>query len=374
MRLPFAPPLAPMLSRAADALPAGEGWLFEPKWDGFRTLVFRDGDEILLQSRDERPMNRYFPELAGPLAATLPGRCVLDGEIVIVGAAGLDFEALLLRIHPAASRVTLLAAQSPASFVAWDLLGLGDEDLRQLPQAVRRERLEQVLAHAAPPVHLSPATRDRALAEDWFRRFEGAGLDGVMAKRLDAPYRAGERSMIKVKHTRTADCVVAGFRWHKKGPGTMVGSLLLGLYDDQHTLHHVGVAAAFTNAVRAQLVAELAPLREHALEGHPWRDWAEAQEDASATGQRLPGATSRWNRGKDLGWEPLRLERVCEVAYDHMQGTRFRHAAQFVRWRPDRRPEDCRYDQLEVTPAYELERVFGARDPGRPRAGADQGS
>jgi len=374
MRLPFAPPLAPMLSRAADALPAGEGWLFEPKWDGFRTLVFRDGDEILLQSRDERPMNRYFPELAGPLAATLPGRCVLDGEIVIVGVAGLDFEALLLRIHPAASRVTLLAAQSPASFVAWDLLGLGDEDLRQLPQAVRRERLEQVLAHAAPPVHLSPATRDRALAEDWFRRFEGAGLDGVMAKRLDAPYRAGERSMIKVKHTRTADCVVAGFRWHKKGPGTMVGSLLLGLYDDQHTLHHVGVAAAFTNAVRAQLVAELAPLREHALEGHPWRDWAEAQEDASATGQRLPGATSRWNRGKDLGWEPLRLERVCEVAYDHMQGTRFRHAAQFVRWRPDRRPEDCRYDQLEVTPAYELERVFGARDPGRPRAGADQGS
>ena len=374
MRLPFAPPLAPMLSRAADALPAGEGWLFEPKWDGFRTLVFRDGDEILLQSRDERPMNRYFPELAGPLAATLPGRCVLDGEIVIVGVAGLDFEALLLRIHPAASRVTLLAAQSPASFVAWDLLGLGDEDLRQLPQAVRRERLEQVLAHAAPPVHLSPATRDRALAEDWFRRFEGAGLDGVMAKRLDAPYRAGERSMIKVKHTRTADCVVAGFRWHKKGPGTMVGSLLLGLYDDQHTLHHVGVAAAFTNAVRARLVAELAPLREHALEGHPWRDWAEAQEDASATGQRLPGATSRWNRGKDLGWEPLRLERVCEVAYDHMQGTRFRHAAQFVRWRPDRRPEDCRYDQLEVTPAYELERVFGARDPGRPRAGADQGS
>jgi len=374
MRLPFAPPLAPMLSRAADALPAGEGWLFEPKWDGFRTLVFRDGDEILLQSRDERPMNRYFPELAGPLAATLPGRCVLDGEIVIVGVAGLDFEALLLRIHPAASRVTLLAAQSPASFVAWDLLGLGDEDLRQLPQAVRRERLEQVLAHAAPPVHLSPATRDRALAEDWFRRFEGAGLDGVMAKRLDAPYRAGERSMIKVKHTRTADCVVAGFRWHKKGPGTMVGSLLLGLYDDQHTLHHVGVAAAFTNAVRARLVAELAPLRAHALEGHPWRDWAEAQEDASATGQRLPGATSRWNRGKDLGWEPLRLERVCEVAYDHMQGTRFRHAAQFVRWRPDRRPEDCRYDQLEVTPAYELERVFGARDPGRPRAGADQGS
>src|SRR5688500_1938941 len=374
MRLPFAPPLAPMLATAADALPGGEAWLFEPKWDGFRTLVFRDGDEILLQSRDEKPMNRYFPELLAPLAANLPPRCVVDGEVVIVGAAGLDFEALLLRIHPAASRVKLLAAQAPASFVAWDLLALGDEDLRDAALAVRRERLEQALAGAAPPVHLSPATRDRALAEDWFRRFEGAGLDGVMAKRLDAPYRAGERTMIKVKHARTADCVVAGFRWHKKGAGTMIGSLLLGLYDDDHTLHHVGVAAAFTNAARKQLVAELAPLREQALEHHPWREWAIAQEDASADGQRLPGATSRWNRGKDLSWEPLRPERVCEVAYDHMQGSRFRHAAQFLRWRPDKRPRDCRYDQLEVTPAYELERVFGARDPGRARPDARHGS
>jgi ATP-dependent DNA ligase len=371
MRLPFAPPLAPMLSSAADALPGGEGWQFEPKWDGFRTLVFRDGEEILLQSRDERPMNRYFPELLGPLAAALPERCVVDGEIVIVGDGGLDFEALLLRIHPAASRVKLLAEQSPASFVAWDLLALGDEDLRQAPLAVRRERLEQVLADAAPPVHLSPATRDRALAQDWYQRFEGAGLDGVMAKRLDEPYRAGERTMIKVKHRRTADCVVAGFRWHTKGPGTMIGSLLLGLYDDDGVLHHVGVTAAFTTAVRKQLVAELAPLREHALEGHPWRDWAVAQE---AETQRMPGATSRWNRGKDLSWEPLRPERVCEVAYDHMQGSRFRHAAQFVRWRGDKRPQDCRYDQLEVTPAYELERVFGARDPGRPRSPARQGS
>ena len=215
-------------------------------------------------------------------------------------------------------------------------------------------------------MHLSPATRDRALARDWFSRFEGAGLDGVMAKRLDEPYRAGERTMIKVKHTRTADCVVAGFRWHKNGPGTMVGSLLLGLYDDEGTLHHVGVTAAFTTAVRKQLVTELSPLRENALEGHPWRGWAEAEEDAAAKGQRLPGATSRWNRGKDLSWEPLRPERVCEVAYDHMQGTRFRHAAQFVRWRPDKRPEECRYDQLEVTPAYELERVFGARGRSRP--------
>jgi ATP-dependent DNA ligase len=239
---------------------------------------------------------------------------------------------------------------------------------------VRRERLEEALAAATPRVHLSPATRDRSLAEDWFRRFEGAGLDGVMAKRLDAPYRAGERTMIKVKHARTADCVVAGFRWHKKGPGTMIGSLLLGLYDDHRTLHHVGVTAAFTNAVRKQLVAELAPLRDNALENHPWRDWAVAQEDASADGQRLPGATSRWNRGKDLSWEPLRPERVCEVAYDHMQGSRFRHAAQFLRWRPDKRPEDCRYDQLEVTPAYELERVFGARDHDRSRPGARHGS
>ena len=372
MTLPFASPIAPMLSTAADALPGGEGWLFEPKWDGFRTLVFRDGDELLLQSRDEKPMNRYFPELVAPLVRTLPERAVVDGEIVIVGAEGLDFEALLLRIHPAASRVKLLAAESPASFVAWDLLAFGDEDLRDAPLAVRRERLEEVLAGAAPPVHLSPATRDRALAEDWFRRFEGAGLDGVMAKRLDEPYRPGQRTMIKVKHQRTADCVVAGFRWHKKGPGTMLGSLLLGLYDDERTLHHVGVAAAFSNAVRAKLVAELAPLREHALDGHPWRDWAMAEDEANASGQRLPGATSRWNRGKDLSWEPLRPERVCEVAYDHMQGTRFRHAAHFVRWRPDKRPDDCRYDQLEVTPAYELSRVFGARDVARPVS--DQGS
>jgi ATP-dependent DNA ligase len=359
-----------MLSTAADALPDGEGWQFEPKWDGFRTLVFRDGDEILLQSRDEKPMNRYFPELVAPLIDALPSRCVLDGEIVIVGAAGLDFEALLLRIHPAESRVKLLAAEKPASFVAWDLLALDDEDLRETPLEVRRERLERTLSRAAPPVHLSPATRDRAVALDWFRRFEGAGLDGVMAKRLDEPYRPGERTMIKVKHRRTADCVVAGFRWHKNGAGTMVGSLLLGLYDDGGTLHHVGVTAAFTTAVRKQLVAELAPLRKNALEGHPWRHWAEAQDDAAAKGQRLPGATSRWNRGKDLSWEPLRPERVCEVAYDHMQGTRFRHAAQFVRWRPDKRPQDCRYDQLEVTPPYELERVFGARD----RAATDRKS
>ncbi|HEY8133285.1 MAG TPA: ATP-dependent DNA ligase, partial [Thermoanaerobaculia bacterium] len=314
MHLPFDPPLQPMLSTAAGELPSGDGWQFEPKWDGFRTLVFRDRDEILLQSRDEKPMNRYFPELLAPLAKALPERCVVDGEVVIVGAAGLDFEALLLRIHPAASRVKLLAEETPASFVAWDLLALGDEDLRELPLEKRRKRLERVLEGAVPPVHLSPATGDRALAEDWFRRFEGAGLDGVMAKRLEAPYRAGERTMIKVKHKRTADCVIAGFRWHKNGAGTMIGSLLLGLYDDNGKLHHVGVTSAFTNAVRKQLVEELAPLRKNALKGHPWRDWAEAQ-----MGQRMPGATSRWNRGKDLSWEPLRPERVCEVSYDHMQ-------------------------------------------------------
>jgi ATP-dependent DNA ligase len=374
MSLPFDSPIRPMLSSAAERLPGGDGWLFEPKWDGFRTLVFRDGDDILLQSRDEKPMNRYFPELLAPLGQALPERCVVDGEVVIVGAAGLDFEALLLRIHPAASRVKLLAAQSPASFVAWDLLAFGDEDLRARPLAERRERLERVLADAEPPVHLSPATRDRTLAEDWFRRFEGAGLDGVMAKRLDEPYRAGERTMLKIKHSRTADCVVAGFRWHKNGAGTMVGSLLLGLYDEAGALHHVGVTAAFSHAARRELVAELAPLRANALEGHPWRDWADGQSEATAAGQRMPGASSRWNRGKDLSWEPLRPERVCEVAYDHMQGTRFRHAAQFVRWRPDKRPRDCRYDQLEVTPAYELERVFGARDSRGSGSKSRQGS
>jgi ATP-dependent DNA ligase len=360
MTLPFDPPLEPMLS-TPGSLPEGDGWQYEPKWDGFRTLVFRDGDEVFLQSRDSKPMNRYFPEIVDPLKAGLPERCVVDGELVIVGAHGLDFEALLLRIHPAESRVKLLAEQSPASFVAWDLLALGDDDLRGEPLEQRRVRLERALAGVTPPVHLSPATRDRAVAQDWFQRFEGAGLDGVMAKRLDEPYRPGQRTMIKIKHSRTADCVVAGFRWHKNGPGTMVGSLLLGLYDGNDTLHHVGVTAAFTTLQRKKLVDELAPLQEYAVAGHPWQSWAEAQDEANARGQRRPGAGSRWNRGKDLSWVPLRPERVCEVSYDHMQGTRFRHAAQFVRWRPDKPPRECRYDQLEVTPPYELERVFGER-------------
>jgi ATP-dependent DNA ligase len=362
MNLPFEPPIEPMLAKAADALPDGDGWLYEPKWDGFRALVFRDGDEILIQSRDLKPLDRYFPELHAPLLASIPEHCVLDGEVVIAGDGGLDFEALLLRIHPAESRVRMLAEQSPASYVAWDLLALDDEDLRNVPQQERRTRLDKVMAGLAkPPVHLSPSTTDRALAADWFDRFEGAGLDGVVAKRLDGTYQPGKRAMIKVKHQRTADCAVAGFRWHKNGPGTHVGSLLLGLFDDQGKLHSVGVTASFSWERRASLLEQLQPLRANALDAHPWKEWAEwaDQGAADASGQRLPGATSRWNRGKDLSWEPVRVEQVVEVAYDHLQGDRFRHATTFQRWRPDKQPTDCRYDQLEVTPAYELEKIFG---------------
>ena len=359
MKLPFQPPIEPMLAKAADGLPEGDGWLFEPKWDGFRALVFRDGDETLIQSRDLKPLDRYFPELQAPLRASLPERCVVDGEVVIAGDGGLKFEALLLRIHPAESRVRMLAEQSPASFIAWDLLAIGDEDLRSAPLAERRARLEAALAGiVAPPVHLTPATRDRALAVDWFNRFEGAGLDGVIAKRLDGTYQPGKRAMIKVKHQRTADCAVAGFRWHKNGPGTHIGSLLLGLFDEAGTLHSVGVTSSFTWDKREALVEELAPLRESALERHPWAEWAEWAQAAEASGQRLPGATSRWNRGKDLSWEPLRLERVAEVAYDHLQGDRFRHGTTFLGWRPDKQPADCRYDQLEETAAYELDLIF----------------
>jgi ATP-dependent DNA ligase len=350
-----------MLAKAVDNLPADEGWLFEPKWDGFRAIVFRDGEEVFTQSRDLRPLDRYFPELAEPLRASLPDRCVLDGEVVIAGSKGLDFEALLLRIHPAESRVRMLAAETPASFIAWDLLALDDRDLRTTPQAERRAQLEQALGNARVPVHVTPATRDVATAADWFDRFEGAGLDGGVAKRLDAPYQPGKRAMLKIKHQRTAECVVAGFRWHKNGPGTHIGSLLLGLFDDAGNLHHVGVTSSFSWDRRAALVAEIAPLRKGALDNHPWRDWAEWSSfgSADASGQRMPGATSRWNRGKDLSWEPLRAERVCEVAYDHLQGDRFRHGTTFLRWRPDKPPEACRYDQLEETAAYELEKIFG---------------
>jgi ATP-dependent DNA ligase len=348
------PPIEPMLTTLGDGLPAGDGWLFEPKWDGFRAIVFRDGNRLYLQSRDLKPLDRYFPDLAAPLLAALPERCVVDGEIVIATAHGLDFDALQLRLHPAASRVAKLAAETPASFVAFDLLAEGDEDLRARPQSERRAQLERALGRAGGRVHLTPCSRDRAVAQDWFQRFEGAGLDGVVAKHESTTYQPGKRVMIKVKHARTADCVVAGFRWHKNGPGELVGSLLLGLYDAAGALHHVGVTSSFTSAGRRQLAEELAPLRTNALEGHPWRDWAEAEESST----RMPGGSSRWSRGKDLSWEPLRIERVCEVKYDHLQGERFRHAATFVRWRPDRQPAECRYDQLEATPPAELAEIF----------------
>ena len=349
-------PVEPMLARLADELPHGEGFMFEPKWDGFRAIVFRGAGEVFIQSRDLRPLDRYFPELHEALLDRLPDECAVDGEIVIARGSGLDFDALQLRLHPAATRVAKLARETPASFVAFDLLAADGDDLRALPQVQRRARLERLLAEVGPPVYLTPATRDRALALEWLTRFEGAGLDGVLAKPLDAPYQPGKRAMIKVKHARTADCVVAGFRWYKTGQDA-VGSLLLGLYDDRGTLHHVGITSAFTMAVRRQLAVELEPLRKNALAAHPWRDWADA--DAHA-GTRMPGGQSRWSAGKDLSWEPLRIERVCEVKYDHLQGDRFRHAAVFLRWRPDKRPQDCRYDQLEVTAPFELRQVFGA--------------
>ena len=349
------PPVEPMLARVAEEIPAGDGFLYEPKWDGFRAIVFRGGDDVYIQSRDLRPFDRYFPDLHEVFLQQLPDGCVLDGEIVIATAKGLDFDALQLRLHPASSRVAKLAAATPASFVAFDALAVGGRDIRSSPQRERRRSLETLLARVQRPIHVTPVTRDSAVAAEWLARFEGAGLDGVIAKPADAPYQPGKRAMFKVKHVRTADCVVAGFRWHKSGQG-VVGSLLLGLYDHAGTLHHVGVTSAFTMATRKQLARELAPLRDHAMDDHPWREWASAAGEIS----RMPGAQSRWSAGKDLSWEPLRIERVCEVKYDHLQGDRFRHATIFLRWRPDRQPRDCRYDQLEVTAPYELEKVFGA--------------
>ena len=345
-----------MLAKLVDGLPDGEGLLYEPKWDGFRAIVFRGTTEVFIQSRDLRPLDRYFPELHDLFLERLPPGCVLDGEIVIATARGLDFDALQLRLHPAASRVAKLARETPSAFVAFDLLAADGRDLRDRPQAERRTMLERLLADAAPPIHLTPMTRDVEVARQWLSRFEGAGLDGVIAKPADSLYEPGKRAMFKIKHARTADCVVAGFRWHKSGPDA-VGSLLLGLYDDAGRLQHVGVTSSFTMARRKELVTELEPLRERAMKEHPWREWAEASGNTSS---RMPGGQSRWSAGKDLSWEPLRIERVCEVKYDHMQGDRFRHAATFVRWRPDRRPHDCGYAQLEVTAPYELEKVFGA--------------
>lgn len=354
MDLPVNPPVSPMLAKLVRELPEGDQLVYEPKWDGFRCIVFRDGDEIELGSRNERMLTRYFPELLEPLRRDLPERCVLDGEIVLATPSGLDFDLLQLRIHPASSRVNKLAKETPSSFVAFDLLALGDDDLRERPFSERRAALERALAHAKPPVRLTPATTSPAVAREWFERFEGAGLDGVVAKSVSLPYRPNERVMLKVKHERTCDCVVAGFRWHKDGDG--IGSLLLGLYDDERVLHHVGVASSFAAPMRKQLVSELEPYRADALNDHPWREWATA---AAAEGGRMPGAPSRWNAKKDLSWEPLRIELVAEVAYEHLQGDRFRHTARFRHWRHDRDPSSCTYSQLEAVVPAELHEIFG---------------
>jgi ATP-dependent DNA ligase len=357
-KLPFPPPVEPMLAKLSNELPEGDGWIFEPKWDGFRAIVFKAGDEIMIQSRDLKSLGRYFPELEAKLREILPERCVLDGEVVIVNQGKLDFDAMLMRIHPAESRVKLLAEQHPSSYVAWDLLAVGDEDLRNTPQRARCERLREVLADVRPPVHVSPMTRDRAVATDWFNRFEGAGLDGVMAKLDTGVYQPGKRAMLKIKHARTADCVVAGFRWYKGGKDKLLGSMLLGLYDAEGKLHHVGVCSGFKNAEREAMADLLRPLMEGAREVHPWREWAEFASSDNA--QRMPGAKSRWTKkDKDLSWVPLRIERVAEVSYDHMQGDRFRHGSHFKRWRPDKPASDCRYDQLEVSPPQELAEIFG---------------
>jgi len=345
-----------MLAKLADDLPQGD-YLYEPKWDGFRALVFRGGDQVFIQSRDSRPLDRYFPELHEALLAALPKGCVLDGEIVIATTEGLDFDALQLRLHPAESRVAKLAKETPSSFVAFDALAVGGRNLMGAPQVERRSALERLLAKAKRPLYLTPMTKERDQAEHWLKHFEGAGLDGVIAKPATLTYQPGKRSMVKVKHARTAECVVAGFRWYKTGQDA-VGSLLLGLYDDAGVLQHVGVTSSFTMATRKALVKELAPLRKNALENHPWREWATAEAS------RMPGMQSRWSAGKDMSWEPVRVERVCEVKYDHLQGDRFRHAAIFLRWRPDKPSEECRYDQLEVTQPYELAKVFSSGSSG----------
>jgi ATP-dependent DNA ligase len=359
MQLAVNPPVLPMLAKRVGELPAGKSWIFEPKWDGFRALIFRDGDEILIQSRDQKSLNRYFPELLETLRVQLPARCVLDGEIVIATSSGLDFETLQLRIHPAASRVTLLSRQTPASIVFFDILCAGDRNLCGEPFETRRAELEALLSSAAPPIHITPATHEADVASDWFLRFEGAGLDGVMAKPAAGAYEPDKRVMLKVKHERDCDCVVAGFRWHKTGEGTLVGSLLLGLFDDAGALQHVGVCASFTLAKRRELADFLLPYRRDALDQHPWREWAERGTEGLE--QRMPGGQSRWSQGKDLSWQPVRPELVVEVAYEHMQGSRFRHMAQFRRWRTDKKPADCTYAQLEVVPPQELAEIFHTR-------------
>jgi ATP-dependent DNA ligase len=360
VKLAVPPPVLPMLAKRVSALPEAGDWAFEPKWDGFRTLIFRAGDEVLIQSRDEKPLNRYFPELIAPIQEQLPEKCVCDGEIVLARAGALDFEALQQRVHPAASRVKRLSEETPAAIVFFDLLCEGEHDLRKQPFRARRKRLEAVLEGARPPLFLTPATSELPIAADWFQRFEGAGLDGVVAKGNADAYEPNKRTMLKIKHERDCDCVVAGFRWHKKGDSDAVGSLLLGLYDAQGDLQHVGVCASFTNEKRKELVHFLAPYRKNALAKHPWRSWAEGVASDGSTEQRMPGGKSRWSQGKDLSWEPLRPELVVEVAYDHMQGARFRHTAQFRRFRSDKPTSACTYAQLEVVPAQELSEIFGA--------------
>ncbi|HUP89711.1 MAG TPA: ATP-dependent DNA ligase, partial [Longimicrobiales bacterium] len=336
-------PIEPMLAKVADEIPDSGQYIFEPKWDGFRAIVFRSADDVYIQSRDLRPLDRYFPELHDTLLEKLPPGCVLDGEIIITTPGGLSFDLLQLRLHPAASRVAKLAKETPASFVAFDLLAAHDESLMQVPQGERRNRLEKLFKKIKPPLYITPVTNDHDRAVRWLNEFEGAGLDGVIAKPIDAVYQPGKRAMLKIKHVRTADCVVAGFRFHKSG-NDAIGSLLLGLYNEHGMLQHAGVTSSFTMKRRKDLLLELEPLRKNAMKEHPWSAWAE--QDGS---NRMPGGQSRWSAGKDLSWEPLRIERVCEVKYDHLQGDRFRHGTTFLRWRPDKQPEDCTYDQLEVT-------------------------
>jgi ATP-dependent DNA ligase len=353
MDLPVMPPVLPMLAKSVTTIPSG--MQYEAKWDGFRAIVFRDGAEVELGSRTGKPLTRYFPELVTAARERLPERSVVDGEIVIAREGHLDFDALTERIHPADSRVRMLAERTPASFVAFDLLALGDESLMDAPLTDRRELLDRELSEVTAPVHLAPATTDIEVARSWFEQYEGAGLDGVIAKPLTVRYRPDERAMFKIKHERTADVVVAGYRLHKSGP--VVGSLLLGLYDDRGALQHVGVSAAFPMKRRAELVAELEPLRMDDVQGHPWAAWS---EEAAHETARLPGAPSRWSAKKDLSWVPLRPERVAEVAYDHMEnGQRFRHTARFRRWRPDRTPESCTYAQLQEPVRYDLAEILG---------------
>ena len=358
------PPVSPMLAKAVPVLPEGDGWLFDPKWDGFRTIVFRDGDEVVLGSRNEKPMTRYFPELVQALRLALPERCVVDGEIVVSVDGVLEFDRLQDRIHPVDSRVRMLAERQPATFIAFDLLALGDEDVRHRPLVERRALLTHALqgceTRSAGAVHVTPATTDRAVAADWFVRFEGAGLDGMIAKSLDGVYVENKRVMLKIKHQRTADCAVAAFRWHKESTDDvpLVGSLVLGLFNHEGQLQHVGVTASFTMARRRELVDELAPWRNAAWAGHPWAEWA---SEARSESDRSPGGQSRWNAKKDLSFEPVRLGLVCEVAYDHMQDSRFRHATTFKRWRPDRDTRTCTYDQLEEAMPSSLADVLANR-------------